>query len=400
LSDQETRPPSHDWGSVPMPPPDAAAGASPPASSPGIASEPRPGAKQEPFRERAHEQAGPARSGPAAAPPAQGDRGEVNRLVAGPVEKLGIVGGTGVGKSFLFLAMVYRTYGAHAGAMSYFLEGIEIQWALQLENLASEAPAKVIKDYRSWRRLARTDYDTPEWYRLRLHSRTGIRGTVRSTMDVEFVDAAGELFEGVRKPATKQHETYADARVMVFCLPLWAAFPAEGLGREDWRRRDRFLDGFGEVLKNYRAVRAENRLNQPVKSILALTMADDRRHALTRLRDRWISPYVQAPHTYLRQLQRGSGIARYLANARRVSEALHREFTSSRDPRVSSIPRDLDLAGRPWLIPLSAIDGAALDEIEARSEDPDDRPPRDPPEPAHVELPLLVALCERDNALM
>jgi hypothetical protein len=137
-----------------------------------------------------------------------------------------------------------------------------------------------------------------------------------------------------------------------------------------------------------------------VKTILALTMADDPRSALTRLHDNWIAPYLEVPDTYLRQLRRGAGVARYLANARRVSEALWEEFDSSWDHRVSAVPRSLDFGSRPWLIPLSAIEGEKLAEIESKYPKSRPRPPLRAPIPAHVELPLLVALCERTNALM
>ncbi|HBL29421.1 MAG TPA: hypothetical protein DD490_21525, partial [Acidobacteria bacterium] len=91
------------------------------------------------------------------------------------------------------------------------------------------------------------------------------------------------------------------------------------------------------------------------------------------------------------------GVARYLANARQVSEALHRELAASRDPRVSSISQTLDYrGGRPWLIPLSAVEGTRLDRIEREKQTGE----RLAPVPVHAELPLLVALCERYNALM
>ena len=341
-----------------------------------------------------------------AAPVPQGSLDDEEPFELPGTEKLGIVGGNTVGKSFLFLAMVYRTFGGpQSGAMSSFLRGIDIFRARGRDQRAEHlATTEVIDSYRVWQRLGRTSYGMEQWYRLRLRYRSGLLGKKPSTMDVEFFDGSGEaFFRAARTPETRKvwEESYADARVMVFCLPLWVAFPAAGrLSREDWRERDDLLLGFGQVIRNYRRLRTENRLTRPVKSILALTMADDRRSGLTRLYDRWISPYTKAPYTYLRQLQSGAGISRYLANARQVSESLHREFSLSRDPRVSSIPQDLDFGGRPWLIPLSAVDGATLDEIEKKYPNPDDRPPLQAPEPAHVELPLLVALCERDNALM
>jgi GTPase SAR1 family protein len=322
------------------------------------------------------------------------------------VQKLGIVGGKGVGKSFLFQAMVYRTYAkAHSGALSYFLRKTTLFYAMQRkEHAKGMVLSEFVNKYTTWKRLPQNLFDTQYWYRLRLHYRTGILGRKESAMDVEFFDGSGEgFFQAARSQKIRQlwRDGYQDARVMVFCLPLWAAFPGK-LTLEDQRKQKDLLLGFETVIKNYEELRAELPRPFPVKSILAFTMADDPRSALTRLKDQWLAPYLDSPEPYLRQLRRGSGIARYLTNARRVSEALHQEILASRDPRVSSIPEKLDFGGRPWLIPLSALDGRFLDRVEAETKDlrEEERPVLPEPVPVHVELPLLVALCERHNALM
>lgn len=320
-------------------------------------------------------------------------------------EKLGIVGGKGVGKSYLFQSMVYRTFaGPQSGALNYYLDGIRLFWARERRERAQTLNvSKFVKKYISWERLPFTTLSLQQWYRLRLRFRTGLLGNERSAMDVEFFDGSGEGFFQAHRTAENKRlwrEGYLDARVMVFCLPLWAAFPASGLSAKDWKWRDDLLEGFEQVVQNYTDLRTLNKRTQPVKSILALTMADDRRSALSMLHDKWISPYIDSPHTYLRQLKSGAGISRYLANARLVSETLHEEFEASRDPRVSSIPQSLDFGGRPWLIPVCAIEGGRLEQVENEFQKLEDRPALHAPVPAHVELPLLVALCERDNALM
>jgi hypothetical protein len=263
--------------------------------------------------------------------------------------------------------------------------------------------ARFVKKYASWERLPTTIAVAQEWYRLRLRYRTGIFGGERSALDVEFFDGSGEgFFEAARTPENRKlwREGYLKARVMVFCLPIWAAFPGDNLKREDWQKREELIEGFEQVVQNYTDMRTLNGQTQPVCSILALTQADDRRSGLQALRDRWIQPYMDSPHTYLRQLRRGSGIARYLANARTVSAALHEEFDAARDPQVAAIPESLEFGrGRPWLIPVSAIEGGLLDSVAGQPEAERDPAPY-PPVPVHVELPLLVALCERDNALM
>ncbi|MFL6244773.1 MAG: hypothetical protein ACJ74H_02020 [Thermoanaerobaculia bacterium] len=333
--------------------------------------------------------------------------------------KMGIIGGKGVGKSYLFQSMIYRTFsGKQAGALTYYLEHDamhlfvargEMDAALALTKTgAAQSLNRItfIKKYQTWQRLPFTAKQAQHWYRLRLPYRTGWLGKNRAAMDVEFFDGSGEGFFEMAAVSSADRalweRAYGDARVMVFCLPLWAAFPDSTLSDHDWDHREKILEGFEQVVQNYRDISGR----PPARSILALTMSDDRRGALKTLRDRWISPYIDSPHTYLKQLRTGRGVARYVANARRVSEALHDEFASSRDPGVSDIPQRLDFdCGRPWIVSLSAMEGVRLDELELRYRNPDD-PARlrearaAAPTPVHVELPLLLALCERENALM
>lgn len=315
-------------------------------------------------------------------------------------EKLGIVGGQAVGKSYLFQAMVYRTLaGAYSGALNYYLDGTRLFWALDRRERARALQiGKFAENYRLWERLPKTYRSAQHWYRLRLRYRTGLLGRDRAVMDVEFFDGAGEFFEAPLNEANRKvwREGYLHASVMVFCLPIWAAFPSHDMSPDGWQKREVLLNGLEQVVENYTDVRGEAKQRQPVKTILALTQADDRRSALSKVYDNWISPYMDSPATYLRQLRKGSGVARYLANARQVSAALHEELLSSEDPRVAAIPQKLDFGGRPWLIPVSAIEGSKLDQMT----DENRRPGMKAPVPVHVELPLLVALCERDNALM
>ncbi len=347
-----------------------------------------------------------------AAPPVDEDFGaddfeEEQPFAASEVQKLGIVGGKGVGKSYLFQAMVYRTYaGGKSGAMTYYLENdaIRLFSALERDDRARTLNLfKFIKKFVSWERLPQTLLQSQRWYRLHLPYRTGIFGTRRSAIDVEFFDGSGEgFFEAERSIKNRRlwREGYLEARVMVFCLPLWVAFPSSALSREDLEVRDLVLEGFEQVVQNYTDLRTLHRGREPVSSILALTMADDSRCALQTLQDRWIRPFLDSPNTHLRQLRTGKGISRYLSNARQVSEALFEEFIAA-EPIVAAVPQKLDFgAGRPWMIPLSAIDGALLDSVQVTYPDPTQRPKMRPPVPVHVELPLLVALCERANALM
>jgi len=324
----------------------------------------------------------------------------------GRTPKLGIIGGKGVGKSYLFQAMVYRTYSnAKAGALAYYLDrgGIRLYTAIRRDDPERELNlARFVENYTAWKRLDTTRYETQRWYRLSLPYRTGIFGLGRSQLDVEFFEASGEGLLQLEYMGKQELElwkdAYLDAQVMVFCLPLWAAFPREDLTEEDWREREDILKGFDQVVLNYRRLRDEHNPEAKVRGILALTMADDPRTYYDHLRDRWITPYIDAPRHYLKELSTGRGIARYMANARKVSDAVRLEFDDSNDPRVSSIPNRLDFdAGKPWLIPLSAVEGRRLEEHHGQHFYPGRFMP---PVPVHVELPLLVALCDKENALM
>jgi hypothetical protein len=324
------------------------------------------------------------------------------------IEKVGIIGGRGVGKSYLFQAMVYRVQHApRSGALSYFLDGGGIALAMALsvdEPVRSVNLQSFNTDYERWTRLGTTLAARQPWYRLTLPYRTGIFGRGRAAMEVEFFDGSGEQFFEAKDPRNRPvwQYAYADARVMVFCLPLWVAFPGEDLSLDDWQERESILESFHEVVQNYKDMRRHlGHSGRPVRSILAFTMADDRRGALKVLRERWIAGYLQRHREILEVTRRGGGVARYLANARRVSDILLDELAAADAPGVARIPAELSFGGKqPWLIPVSAVHGEALDQLEADYPNPDERPRREPPVPIHVELPLLVALCEQGNALM
>ena len=323
--------------------------------------------------------------------------------------KLGIIGGKGVGKSYLFQAMVARSFNTDkAGSLSYYLapQGIRLHTAVNRNDPASLLNLlRFVEHYNEWKRIAQTLADTQRWYRLSLPYRTGILGRGHATLDVEFFEASGEGLLELEYMGKEELElwkdAYLDATVMVFCLPLWAAFPRPDLSEDDWQTREKIIRGFHQVLHNYDKLREKNKCDNPVRAILALTMADDTRTKLSALRDRWITSYLDAPDSYLSELAKGHGVARYMANARKISDYVRLEFTKISDTRVRGIPNLLNFkGGQPWFIPLSAVEGKTLDNIERDHSEHHFQGRFDPPVPVHVELPLLVALCERENALM
>ena len=318
-------------------------------------------------------------------------------------QDVGIVGGKASGKSYLINAIVYRTTsGARAGSLSPYLHRDAVRLFMSRDGEPESAVnlARFIEQYASWERLGQTLLMDQRWFRLQLQYRAGFLGQQRKEMSVVLLDGSGEGFFSALGNSAKQmwRKGYMEARLMIFCLPLWVAFPGP-LTEDDRQFREQMLEEFEQVVSNYLTLREEQGLSHPVRTVLALTMADDRKGALETLRDRWINPIMDSPDFYLRKFRTSAGSARYLANARRVSDILFDEFMSANGPLVSRIPGMIDFgAGRPWLVPMSSIDGAMLDYVESATPADGHRLP--PPVPVHVELPLLVALCQKTNALM
>lgn len=325
--------------------------------------------------------------------------------------KIGILGGTGFGKTYLFQAMVYRLVaGASSGALSYYKPSSEL-WEFPFNEKSGtrgEKKAlplqKFLEPYTSWIPMKNTERTNQKWYRLRIQFRSGLIGTSHSTMDVEFLDGAGEGFEAQLGETTRPtwKSAYSDARFMIFCLPIWAIFPIADLSEQDRQYKKLFLQGFDTVLTNYLAVRNQK---LKVRTVLALTMADDRRCSLRLLRERWIDPLVERTRTrsYLKQMRGARGASRYLASARAISNYLYQRLDSEEtDVFLRRNIGRLDLGyGLPALIPNTSLQGSILDARKAAHEQGEQLPPPvENPVPAHVELPLLAALCARYNILM
>lgn len=109
---------------------------------------------------------------------------------------------------------------------------------------------------------------------------------------------------------------------------------------------------------------------------------------------------MRTPGRYLRKLCTQAGVMRYLNNARQVSDLLAESFAGARQV-VSGIPKQLNFnGGPPWIIPMSAIEGKVLDQFEKDKTSLVERQRYGYPVPVHVELPLLMVLCEHHNALL
>ena len=325
--------------------------------------------------------------------------------------KIGILGGTKFGKTYFFNALAYRlTAGEFAGALSYYRPSCEL-WEFPFSESGNRGPGKLrglrefLESYKNWIPLKVTRMTNQRWYCLRTQFRSGWLGRSRSSMDIEFLDGSGEGFEADLGPLTLPtwETAFSDAKFMIFCLPIWAMFPTDHLSPQDLKDRALFLDGFDKVLSNYLTVKKKG---LRVRTVLALTMADDRRCSLRLLRERWIDPMVEKTRTkdYLRQMRNRRGATRYLASARSVSNYLYRRLKSDvSDVFLHSNIEKLDLGfGPPTMIPVTALEGAILTSRQFPSKQGEGSSDlnKTPPFPAHVELPILAALCARYNILM
>ena len=318
------------------------------------------------------------------------------------VLKIGIAGGRQTGKTYLFQSIVYRTMdGSKSGALATFLggEANEVFTGFDEETRASISHDDLIRFYPQWTRLTPSLQDV--WYRLRIPYRSGFLGRRSTALDVAFLDAPGESFT-LRGLAS---EAFQDVSVMIFCLPIWAVFndPA-ALDKKSATDAKSALNDFESIVRLYRESLATKR--RKVRVIVALTMADDRRSALDDVRTNWIEPFTNPKRTgrVLDVLAKPTALNGYLAAARRTSDYLRQRLRDHLNPKVSRIPgsfRGFE-RGTTWYVALSAIDGAKLAQLDATPipQQAALAATFPPPVPAHVELPLLIALCERTNALM
>lgn len=333
------------------------------------------------------------------------DRWEVSRpRPASPgTFKVGLVGGKNTGKSYLFQSLVRRCADPdQSGALTPFLRGgkVELSSAPDASQALQPEPInQITENYRKWQKLAQTTFTEQRWYSLQLHLNNGLaRG--RQEMDFEFMDGSGE---GFFEKAYELHpdlwrDSFRDAKVMIFCLPFWAMFPSPSLDQASRDEREAVLRGFERVVLNYRKMRiAESVQDTKVHTVLALTMADDERTYLDALQRRWIEPFMHNVADNLRRVRHQSNVVTYLENARRISDVLYDELDRLSDSTWTSLPSKIDLgAGRPWLVPVSAINGQLLAQYEGAS----DVPLHEVPVPVHVELPLLLALAHRHNVFL
>ena len=309
-----------------------------------------------------------------------------------------LIGGKGTGKSYLFQSMVQRTQSHHcAGALSYYLDGNRTQLLsakCRQDPAFRERISSYLKEYKNYTRLKQTSLIDQAWYRLELPYKKGFFGKKTDSLNIEFYDGAGEYYES---PLDENNfgvwEDVVKSKIIVYCLPLWIIFPQDQLSEGDKKERREYLDAFDKILTNYEDVRKRKKQTHSVFSILALTQADDNRlnkNGLAgEIKKNWIKEYLDNYQTYTEELKKPHNVLKYIKNTQKVSNLLFQEISKSSSPEISSIVTGLDLGKKPWIIPVSAIQGNNIDsKIEQE------------PHPIHVELPLLIALCEYTNALI
>jgi hypothetical protein len=333
------------------------------------------------------------------------------RIPPGASFETAILGPTNSGKSYYFQGLMYRLQQkGQQGVLTRYLSDVAL-WRKtvtlnRVMTLRSEGPdarinydtgerlalAEFNKAYQDYNRLPQTTRTIFHRYTVGLTYWTGWRGQRKQLLKLSFIDSPGELHrQGPRGTplAAEVWRAYTTARVVVFCLPIWVAFPGDSayVNRET---RKSTLDDFELIVEHFLGLVRD--APRDVRVVLALTQADAVESGLQTLADRWVRSYVGDSRHHLEQLGGVSGPTQYLAAARSVSRYVAREFSRSTEERVFRIPKLLTVDGRtPWIIPVSAVDG----EVVAKR-----KRAENPPVPAHVDLPLLLALCEAHNALL
>lgn len=326
--------------------------------------------------------------------------------------RIAILGGQQTGKTYLFKSMVYRAWLGRdeSAALGGFLSNRASEILRSDSPNVPPSPIPIpdfLADYLDWD-IASTVI--PTRYQFRMYLEAGWLGGASDHLEINYIDTRGERLE----QADPEHlEAARDANVVLFCVPSWVAFPIENLSPEVLDQLSRYRRGIQDTLDAYRVFLQGAGKRKRTRMIVALTMADDWRCSLAELRSRWIDPYVgeqgeSAPDDFRRihtVLQTQGGLMAYLADARKISDYLEACFKDHPDRAIRSIPNTLrGLAGTdPWFVALTAVRGAYLQQLAAVSPEERIRIKKEilrDPRPAHVELPLLMAMCQDRQALM
>ena len=340
------------------------------------------------------------------------------------VLRVALLGGAHSGKRALFQAMAYRAGGRRrAGALASLLgPGAGKVRCLGAESRpAADETERLARAFEGWRCLnsdldeapASKPHSPAGRYRLELPYPTGWLGRPVARMQVDLFPTS-LLPQHTPQPAPPttplptplpqdERELLRRTRVLIFAVPFWACLPRPDVGEEVVAAGREHLDVLGQQVL---AVKEARQGGERASIFLALTLADDERGGLPDLREAWIHRAIEGHRRHANRLRRPQYLLTYLQNARRISEHLHRVLAgaeagalrSAAPPSSAAAVHELlELEGpeRTWLLPVSALDARIAEHVAAGG-----AAPGEPPVPAHVELPLLLALCEHAEALL
>lgn len=305
--------------------------------------------------------------------------------------RIGILGGKGTGKSYFVSALVHclRKSENRGAVMAFIRRGED---SMSIANAASKdlvTPESFCDNFENGLGIPQTIESNQRWITIRLFYRKGPFGLGKSIMPIDVEDLSGELLSKPLNPINQPiyERVGSKSRLMIFCLPVWVAFPGPATNRTGAQRLTR---EFAQVIENHPQVARQFRHRERVLSVVALTMADNPESILTDVREAWVNRYRDPSIPYeLENLHRPNHLCAYLTAARRVSRSLHRQLEYSEDGIRREVAKSIrlkSLSRRAWLLPVSAYDGQ--------------NPGSKNPLPVHVELLLLAALCMNRNVLM
>ncbi|MCG8458754.1 MAG: hypothetical protein MI919_20940 [Holophagales bacterium] len=321
------------------------------------------------------------------------------------VLRVALLGGARSGQRALFQAMAYRAGGRRrAGALASLIA----PGAGKVERLgedgrpAADETERLVGDYEGWRCMMDADLDggpdseqeSPTGrYRLELPYPTGWLGCSPARLHVDLYPPS--LLQLPLPPG--EQKLLQRARVLIFAVPFWACLPRRDVGEEVVAAGREHLEALGRQIFGVQEAR---RGGERASIFFALTLADDERGGLPDLREAWIHRTIEGHRRLAKRLRRPRYLLTYLDNARRISEHLHRlligaEADASRSAGAAVLELlELEGSERAWLLPVSALDSRIAENVAAGGS-----APGEPPIPAHVELPLLLTLCEHAEAL-
>lgn len=343
--------------------------------------------------------------------PSSGDEtfhGRDVEAIEEPEVRLGLLGGTNVGKTYLLNGMFHRLQGGSrlGGALAALISdshGLRLFCKRTKDGSTTTTRAKltqVLRPYLNNEKIASTVTDDETWFALDLPCNLGSLKSNPNEISIKIVDSRGEDIaqklnvSSIRDWAQK----FVNTDVMIFCLPLWVLFPGDHLEASDKTFVHEAFTAFEQIVENVSDAMKQEAL-RPVPTVLMLTMADDDRvdggSELDSLQENWINDHRENFAEHMRQLRTPKGMMNYLSNAREMSEFIDALVERNGNASAYQLVRQLNFgSGKPWLIPVSAIDGNEILDVGLYADEITNEPV-----PVHVEFPILLGILHKMKAL-